>query len=63
MNEWVNSAAPWGAADANVNTKLAPDVSTCGGHLADMSSDCGDVNCPMDFRSPNGAMRGHTENV
>jgi hypothetical protein len=63
VNEWVNSAVAWGAADANANTKLAPDVSTCGGHLADKSGNCGDADYSTDFIHLIEDLRGHVDSV
>ena len=63
MNEWVDSAVAQDAADANANTKLAPDMSMCGGRLADMSGNCGDVDHPMDFAHPTEGLRGHVDDV
>jgi hypothetical protein len=45
----VKAGVARGMADVNANTELAPDVSMGGGCLADMSSDCGDTDYPMDF--------------
>ena len=62
MNEKVNcvkAGVAQDAADANTNTELAPDVSGCGGCLADMSGDCGDADYPMDFVHPTKGLRGH----
>jgi hypothetical protein len=59
----VKAGVAWGTADANTNTKLAPGFNGCSGCVADTSGDCGNVNYPLDFRCPNGVMRGHVENV
>ena len=63
MNEKVKAGVALGAADANTNTELAPDVSTCGGHLADKSGDCGDADYPTDFVHQIEDPRGHVDSV
>jgi hypothetical protein len=56
-------AVAQGATDANVNTELALDVSICSGRLADTSSNCGNVDYPMDFIHLIEGLRGHTDDV
>ena len=63
MNEKVKAGAARGAADANANTELAPDVSICGGHLVDKSDDCGDADYSMDFVHQIEDPRGHVDGV
>jgi hypothetical protein len=63
VNEWVNSAVARGVADANANTELTLDGSTCSGHLVDKSSDCSDADYPMDFVHQIKDPRGHMDSV
>ena len=59
----VKAAVAQDVANANTNTELAPDVSTCGGCLVDTSGDCGDADYPTDFVLLIKGLKGHVDNV